>query len=200
MKSYGHINMLDNELQQVVIGVEANFPAVAVPGRFVFKNKIMYICAEVVAGVPAWIPMTQQISTHIHYQTSNSATWTIDHNLNSATPVVQCYGPDQKLFIPNDVTVISNNQVVITTANATVGRAVVLQPSLEGNTKPNYSYEHLQTIVSSTWVIPHGLGYMPVVRIFIGQVETIPQSIVHDSNFQVTVTFSTPQVGTALLV
>ena len=138
MKSYGHINMQQNELQQVAIGVDADFPATTVPGRLVFKNKILYICAEIVEGVPAWIPMTQQISTHIHYQTSNSATWTIDHNLNTGTPVVQCYGPDQKLFIPNNVEVISNNQVVVTTAVATVGRAVVLQPSLEGNTKPNY--------------------------------------------------------------
>lgn len=200
MKSYGHINMQQNEIQQAAIGLEADFPAETVAGRLVFKNKILYICAEIASGIPAWVPLTPQISTYIHYQTSNDTTWTINHGLNTGTPVVQCYGSDQKMFIPNNVEVTTNNQVVVTVAAPTVGRVVVLQPTLEGIVKPNYTYEHVQGSSSTTWVIPHGLGYQPIIRIFVGNQEILPDSIVHDSMFQATVTFTQPYTGTAQCV
>lgn len=200
MKSYGHINMQQNELQQVALGLETDFPVDTVAGRLVFKNKILYICAEIVTGIPAWIPLTQQISTFIYYQTSNDTTWTINHNLNTGTPVVQCYGSDQKMFIPNNIEVTTNNQVVVTVAAPTTGRVVVLQPSLEGMVKPNYTYEHVQGSSSTTWVIPHGLGYYPVIRVFVGNVEVLPDNITHNSNFQSTVTFTQPYTGVAQCV
>jgi hypothetical protein len=200
MKSYGHINMQQNELQQVALGLETEFPAETVAGRLVFKNKILYICAEIASGIPAWVPLTQQISTYIHYETSGSTTWTINHNLNTGTPVVQCYGSDQKMFIPNNIEITSNNQVVVTTSSPVYGRAVVLQPSLEGMAKPNYVYEHIQSTTSTSWVIQHGLGYNPIVRVFIGLAEVLPDTITHNSAFQTTVTFTTPQNGSARCV
>jgi hypothetical protein len=197
MKSYGHINMQQNELQQVAIGLETDFPATPVAGRLVFKNKILYICAEIATGIPAWVPLTQQLSTYIHYEVSGTTTWTINHNLNTATPVVQCYGSDQKMFIPNNIEVTSNNQVLVTTSTPVYGRAVIMQAPLEGTTKPNYTYEHNQTSAATTWVIQHGLGYNPIVRVFVGNAEILPDTIVHNSLFQTTITFTTPQTGVA---
>ena len=61
MKSYGHINFQQNQIQQVALEVETNFPDVPVVGRLVFKDKVLYVCAEIALGTPVWIPLTNEI-------------------------------------------------------------------------------------------------------------------------------------------
>jgi hypothetical protein len=51
-----------------------------------------------------------------------------------------------------------------------------------------------------SWVIPHALGRYPIVRIFIGNQEVQPETITFDTLDQVTVTFTTAQVGQAKLI
>ena len=201
MDFYGNINLLNNEMQKMVLQLETNFPTVPVVGRIVFKNKRVYICAEILAGVPAWIPLTNEIDTYIHVQATASTTWTITHNLKTGTPLVQIYDTDQRMVIPNEITIIDNNTVTITVTSVMAGRAVVMYGSITGgSSNETPSYEHYQTSPATTWTIPHGLGYYPIVRVFVGSTEIQPASIVHNSAFQTTITFSAVTAGYARLV
>ena len=75
-----------------------------------------------------------------------------------------------------------------------VGGAQVLQPD-------QVTFTHTQTGSSTAWVVTHNLGYYPIVRVFLGtNLEIQPQTIIHDSIFQTTITFSSAQVGTAKFV
>jgi len=200
MKSFGNINMQQNELQEVALSVESYFPSLPVPGRLVFWQKRLYICVSIDGGLPVWVPLTKEVESFEFTQTVAAKEWVINHNLHTTLPTVQVYGADQRLVIPDEIEIISDDQVKVYFGAPVSGRAAVLIGATMGTPRPMYSYEHAQTNPSATWVIPHNLGYHPVVRIFIGNEEVQPQSIVHDSNFQVTVTFTQPYVGNARLI
>jgi hypothetical protein len=99
------------------------------------------------------------------------------------------------MVIPDAINILGPGQITVNFGNNVAGRAVVLSGSLEGNTKPSYAYEYSQTTPNAVWVIDHNLGYQPVVRVFSGSYEIQPQSIFHNSANQVTITFSSAQVG-----
>jgi hypothetical protein len=200
MKHYGHIDLNQNELQQAVLQVEANFPATPSAGRIVFKGGVVYICVDISEGTPVWIPLTNELQSYAHVQSYSASTWTIVHNLNTTLPSVQIYDSNNRLIYPQSVEVISNIQVNVTFGEALTGRAIVLAGSDTGNTRPQFSYEYTQTSLSNTWVINHNLGYYPVVRVFIGNTEVMPSSITHNSSFTTTITFETPCIGVARLV
>jgi hypothetical protein len=201
MKHYGNIDLNNNLMQKMVFETEINFPDIAIPGRIVFKDKRVYICAEIVTGFPVWIPLTNELDTFVLRQTTPSATWTVTHNLNTVNPLVQVYGTDLKMVIPDNITVVDNNTVLVTFGYPIAGRCVAMfGSSLVGASKSLVSFEYTQTSPSATWIINHDLGYYPIVRIFVGNEEIQPAGIVHNSIFQTTVTFTMPFVGIARLV
>jgi hypothetical protein len=206
MKHYGNIDLNNNLMQQMVFETELNFPTTPVPGRLVFTNKRVYICAEISAGFPVWIPMTNELDTFVYVQAVASSSWTLVHNLNTVNPLIQVYGTDLAAVIPDSITTVDNNTSVVTFGYPIAGRAVAMFGSnLVGSTKTLASYVYTQTTLSDTWVINHDLGYYPIVRVFISDTngnnsEIQPLSIVHNSIFQTTITFSTPYVGVARLV
>lgn len=201
MKHYGNIDLNNNLMQQMVFETELNFPTTPVPGRLVFKDKRVYICAEIVSGFPVWIPMTNELDTFVYKQDIASATWTLSHDLNTVNPLIQIYGTDFKMVIPDNIETIDNNTSVVTFGYPIAGRAVAMfGGSLVGSSKSGVSFEYTQTSLSNTWVINHDLGYYPIVRVFVGNSEIQPLSIVHNSLFQTTITFSTQYVGVARLV
>lgn len=126
MKSYGHINMNNNQVQKMALQEELNFPSPPVTGRVVFKDKRVWICVEIVADVPAWVPLTGMNNTKIHEQSSAATTWTITHNLNTTSPLVQVYDNSGNMLIPNSIIPTSNNIVEINFGNAMTGRAVFM--------------------------------------------------------------------------
>lgn len=197
MKFHGDINLQDNRIQRMVIQAETNFPPTPTPGRIVFKDKRLWICAEVVTGVPAWLPLTSQMDAFIHQQEVSSDTWTINHNLNCTTPVVQFYDEQYRMVFPDEVTAVTNNQHVAKFATPFTGRAVVIVGQETGALRDPRKYTHTQTEVATTWVIKHGLGYVPTIRAFNGADEITPSTTTHDSNFQTTLTFSSAQSGYA---
>lgn len=197
MKFYGDINLQDNRIQRMVIQAETNFPPTPVAGRVVFKDKRLWICAEVAAGVPAWLPLTSQLDAFIHMQETSSDTWTINHNLNCTTPAVQIYDANYQMIIPDSVTAITNNQLQVKLGTAALGRAIIIVGQETGAIRDPRKYTFTQTTVTTTWVINHGLGYQPIIRAFNGSDEISPASITHNSNFQATLTFSTAQSGYA---
>jgi hypothetical protein len=200
MRSFGHINMQQNELQESVIQVETNFPALPVPGRLVFKNQILYICISIATGTPVWIPLTNEIESFEYVQSASSDSWTITHNLGTTLPSVQVYGADNKVVYPDDIEIITNNVVKVSFSRPQTGRAVVLTGSQTGMPRTQYAAEYTQTTPSTTWTIQHNLGYNPIVRIFVGMEEVQPMSITHDSLFQTTVRFTQAFVGIARLI
>lgn len=197
MKVHGNVDLLQNQLRQAVLQSESDFPASPVVGRILFKNKIVYVCVDLGAGTPIWVPLTREIETYIHTQDSVSTTWNIAHNLASGTVNVQVYDSNNEMTLPDIQEIIDNNNVQISFGSAISGRAIVISGSMEGNQRSNYSYTHYQTTLSTTWVVNHNLGYNPVVRVFVGVNEVQPLSIVHNNVNQLTITFSTAQTGQA---
>ena len=198
MKSYGHVNMLQNQVQNMALEMVSNFPATPVVGQLVFKEKILYICAEIAAGLPAWIPLTNEINTYIHAQGTTASTWTVNHGLNTTTPTVQVYqASDNKMVIPGDIQITSNNQVVISFGVAVDGRAVVMIGNEDGNSRPAVAFTFNQTSPSATWTINHNLGYSPIVRVFVGTEEVQPNSISFPTMNTTVIGFLQPYVGVA---
>jgi hypothetical protein len=199
MKSYGHINLQQNELQQAVLQLEQNFPAEPVPGRLVFKDKKLYVCIEIADNTPVWVPLTNELTSYTHIQSTSSNVWTVVHNLNDSAPVFQVYGADNKLVYLDDFEILSNNSIKVYFGTSITGKAVVVSGSITGSVRLT-EFIHTQTELSSTWNISHGLGYYPLVRVFVGSQEVIPLSITHISNFLTVIEFSSAQVGIARLV
>ena len=197
MKFHGDINLQDNRIQRMVIQAETNFPATPQAGRVVFKDKRLWICAEIVSGSPAWIPLTSQLDSYIHQQLTSSDTWVIDHNLNCTTPVVQIYDENYQMVIPDTVTPVSNNQLQVKLGTPGMGRAIIIAGQETGQARDPQKYTHYQTTASTTWVIKHGLGYHPIIRAFNGTDEISPATITHNNLFQTTLTFSGAQTGYA---
>lgn len=200
MKSFGDINMQQNQLQEVALAVESYFPSQPIPGRLVFWQQRLYICISIDNGLPVWIPLTKELEAFNYTQNTPSNSWAINHGLNTTLPMVQVYDNNQNQLLPDNIEVVDNNNVLVTFGSAVAGRAAVLIGADTGSPRPVYSFEYSQTSPSSVWVIQHNLGYHPVVRVFIGNEEVQPSSIVHDSNFQVTVSFTQPYVGSARLI
>jgi len=200
MRTFGNIDLQQNALQQAVIGLENNFPEFPKAGRLCFKDKILYICADIQEGVPAWIPLTNEISTYIHYQNFQSNVWTLNHKLGTGSPVVQVYESDHRMVIPNEIQVVSNSMVKVFFNRPVSGRAVIMTGPDTGVTKESGSFEHFQTELSDEWVVNHALGYYPMVRIFIGSSEVFPAAIEHPDVFTTIVRFTEPQLGVARLV
>lgn len=198
MKHYG--DMAFQEASAMIMQSEQNFPETATAGRIIFVDKRVWVCAELITGNPVWIPLTNEIDSFVHIQDAAATTWTVTHNLNTTTPIVQVYDENYKMIIPDGVEPTSNNECTVTLGTAITGRAVVMFGDITGAAKSPYAFEYTQTTLSNTWVVKHGLGYYPIVRVFVGGEEILPASIIHDSIFQTTITFSEPKTGIARFV
>jgi len=199
MKFYGDANLQQNELQNAVLSTLTSFPIDAKAGQIAFVRSVVYICVS--ATPPAvWVPLTQEITAYTHVQTTPSITWGITHNLNTADVHVQVYNTSNQVILADEVTITSPTACVVELNVAQAGKAVVLAGHFVGNPKPSYAYTHLQTVASTSWTIPHGLGYNPIVRVFIGTAEVQPATITHPDVNTTIVTFTGAQTGYARLL
>ena len=209
-KEVGHLiaAALQLESPEQFPDVTAGFASGAIlQGRLTFFNSRVWIAVEITDGVATWIPLTNEINAYIHTQATEATTWTINHNLQSGTPVVQIYDEENLMVIPDEIEPTSSNTVVATFNAAVTGRAIVLSGDFDGVSKADnpqfYAFEHEQTTAADTWVISHGLGYYPLVRVFTGgspDEEILPASVVHNSTAQVTIKFSSARTGRVRLV
>lgn len=200
MKFYGSADMQQNELRDAVIPLDTAFPVTTKVGHVVFKDRILYICVEIVASTPVWVPLTNEITAYTHYQNTDASSWVINHPLNTADVNVMVYDTSSRVVIPNEITVNSRSQVTVDFSVITQGKVVLVSGQFDGQSKPSYAYEHYQTTPSTSWVVTHGLGRYPVIRVFVGNQEVQPLSITFDSTNQVTITFSTTLAGQAKLI
>ena len=194
MELHGNLNMLENDLIGAVFGIEENFPANPRPGRFCFKDKVFYLCTEIAGGLPVWVPITQQITMKKHVQNVAQMEWTIPHNLNTADVFVQVYDAQGNWLIPDAINNSVFNQVTVAFNTPMTGYAILQRGVPEGSPPPLIAYEETFTALD-TWVINHGLGYNPIIRVIVNGQEVQPASIVHNSTMQATVTFTGPQSG-----
>lgn len=200
MKFYGNVNLQQNELQEAVVQIEEDFPVGAKVGRLAFVNDILYICVSVADDLPVWVPLTKELTLFTYTQETVATTWTLNHGLNTQGVQVQIFDVDGRVVIPDQITVVDANTVTVSFGTAFAGRAVVLTGHTDGNVKPTYSFTYFQTSAANTWVIVHNLGYNPIARVFIGNAEVQPASIVHNSANQMTITFTNAYAGVAKLV
>lgn len=200
MKFYGHANLQQNELQQAVIPLELAFPAAPIVGRLAFVNSILYICVDITNNLPVWVPLTRELTLYTHSQNTASATWNITHGLNTTGIQVQVFDTSDRVMIPDEITVTDGQSATVTFNTPISGRAVVLTGHNEGNTKPTYSYMHYQDSPANSWVVNHGLGREPIVRVFVGNQEVQPQSITHTTSNSLTIAFAQAYSGIAKLI
>lgn len=196
MDVIGDLNLGGNTLYGVTIETVENFPISPKAGRFIFKDKRAMMCVEVTGGIPVWVPLTQELSMVIHNQTVAASSWVIEHELNTTNLIVQVLDVNNLTIIPESIDLSVLNEVTINFGAASLpGKAVIMSGTIDGHPKPNFAYTQDFTN-TSTVVVTHGLGYNPIIRVFIGNYEVQPASIVHDSTTQATITFSSPQTGT----
>jgi hypothetical protein len=200
MKFYGEAHLQQNFLRDAVIPLDTVFPLSPKVGQVVFKDRILYICVEIVSELPVWVPLTNEITAYTHIQGAAASTWNVVHPLNTSHVSVTIYNTSNQVVIPNEITVNGPSSIAVNFGTPAQGKVVVLSGHFSGQVKPTYAYEHYQTTPSDTWVIPHALGRYPIVRVFIGNQEVQPASITFDTLDQVTITFSSPQVGQVKLI
>ena len=126
MRVLGNLDLLDNELRNVVLQPATNFPTNAKPGHIIFKEGRVMACVEIANSIPVWIPMTQEITTYVHQQTTASSTWTINHNFNTNKVLVQISDENGKVVIPDDVDLSAVDTATVTFATTVSGVAIVM--------------------------------------------------------------------------
>lgn len=195
MEVHGNFQMRGNKLENTGFVLETNFPAVPTPGHVTFKDNILYLCAKIAGGLPVWVPLTKTLEMIRWAQSVAALEWTIPHNLNTSTPFVQVYDANGQWIMPDTINASVAGQITIGFSTPTSGVAILQRGATEGLAPEVIAYTQDFNNLS-TWVVPHNLGYNPITRIIVGGNEVQPQSIVHDSTTQLTITFSAPQTGT----
>jgi hypothetical protein len=201
MKFFGDAHLQQNNLREAVIPLDTSFPTNPKVGQLAFTGRILYICVEIMAdGMPVWVPMTQEITAFTFVQSTESSTWVINHNLNTTSVSPTVYDELGRVVIPSEITVNSASQVTVDFGTPAKGKVVLVSGHFDGQLKPTYAFEFYQTNPSTTWVVDHGLGRQPIVRVFVGNQEVQPETVTFDSMDTITITFSTPQVGQVKLI
>ena len=81
---------------------------------------------------PGAVASSGGASAYEHSQTSSSATWTITHNLDISSPVVQVYDSTGEQVEPASIVATNPNTVTVTFGSALTGTAVVAGGLLSG--------------------------------------------------------------------
>lgn len=135
MKFYGNANLQKNQLQNPALEEVSTFPANPVVGSLILKSNTVYICVNV-QDYPVWVPLAREIESYIHVQSESTATWTINHDLNSDLVSIQVYNTDNKMVIPSEIEIMSITSATVTLSAPMTGRAIVSSGSVEGARAP----------------------------------------------------------------
>jgi hypothetical protein len=179
--------------------VATDFPNSPTLGELVLKDKKLYICVDIVDGLPFWANLVNELSMYRHDQQIPAMEWTIVHGLNTNIALVQVYDAAGNQVIPDNINCSMENQTTITFNTPTAGIAAITAGDTVGLPRANSSYSE-NFAAASTWVVIHNLGYNPSVTTIVGGYVVQPVSVVHDSILQCTVTFSSAQAGSVRCV
>lgn len=199
MQINGSLDLLGNVLKNFALEPIDAWPLEPKVGTFIFLNKRIYICLAIGDGVPVWLPMSTELQTHVHDQFQAASVWEIDHELQTAGCIVQILSGDNKAIMTDEIE-FSFNHATIRFAEPQAGRAILVMGATEGIPRPLIAYEQPFTN-EQVWVINHQLGYHPIVRCFVGNMEVQPSSLVHNEEMTMaTATFNSPVTGRARCV
>jgi hypothetical protein len=192
----GNVDMQNNFISNVVVSDEGQMPADAKAGRLAFNNKRLFVCIDVVNGIPIWIPLTSELNTVTKIVPTASTTWVFNHNLNSVTPIFQVYDNQQRMIQPDSITIDTNNQATLRFGAPVAGTVVGIFGDVKGTEKMAQSYESAVTTPVLDMVVQHNLGYNPTVTVVTTTGEVmLPKSIVHSSLFSSYIEFTEPFTG-----
>lgn len=197
MKVIGTLDLEFGSIKNFKFAEVQDWPENPQPGMAIFMDKRLMFCVELL-DLPVWVPLTQQMTMYRHKQPSASSRWEIVHNMNTATPIVQCYDENGEVIMPSSVKGQDANTTVVLFPEPVAGTAVLLSGVESGLPTPTVAFTASYTD-SAEWVVVHNLGYNPAVQVHQGAKEVQPKSIVHDSTSQLTITFDSAQSGTVIL-
>jgi len=136
-------------------------------------------------------------SRYVHSQTSNSATWTINHNIGQKYPVVTVYDTSDQMILPQNGVATDSDTFTLTFNEAIQGKAVVSVGGIGTNAGANYI--HTQGGSSTNWRVTHSLSQQyPNVTVYDDNDQVIiPESITAASSNEMDITFSSGKSGYA---
>ena len=136
-------------------------------------------------------------SRYVHSQTSDSATWSINHNIGHKYPVVTVYDDSDQMILPETGTATDSDTFTLTFNEAIQGKAVVSVGGIGENAGGNYIFT--QDSSTTNWRVTHSLSQQyPNVTVYDGSNQVIiPESITAASSNEMDITFSDVQSGYA---
>ena len=136
-------------------------------------------------------------SRYVHSQTSDSATWTINHNIGQKYPVVTVYDTSDQMILPQNGVATDSDTFTLTFNEAIQGKAVVSVGGIGTNAGANYI--HTQGGSSTNWRVTHSLSQQyPNVTVYDDNDQVIiPESITAASSNEMDITFSSGKSGYA---
>jgi hypothetical protein len=198
MKCFGDLDMQGNLLQNFALEEVEVFPSNPVVGQWCFKSRIVYICAQIIGGIPTWIPLTNELSSFVHTQSVSAVEWIVQHNLGKDV-IIQIIDSTGEIILPDKIINLDGDTASVRFLNAQQGKAICVAASNSGGIHTVTAHNHVQDTPSATWTIQHNLGYKPIVQVILSDLfQIIPSEIEHaPNNLTAYVRFSTPQSGTA---
>ena len=199
MRVLGNLNMGGNAIQQMRIDPESGFPANPVPGRILFheEQRTLYICAELIDGLPVWVPCAQVKDMYRHSQNDAALEWVVQHDLNMAPVMLQVYDDQGTWILPDAIIANNANSAIVRFNTPTAGTAIALRGEMFGSRASDVAVTADFTN-SAEWVVNHALGRNPDIKVYVGNRQVQPASIVHNSTMQATITFTEAQTGVAV--
>lgn len=189
MEHHGNINMLGKgALVAASIAVDTNFPSNPQVGRFLFKDRRLFVCVDI-STLPVWVPITQEIDVYHHVQSTPALEWSIPHNLGSARVMVQVFNQSNIVISPDEIDCSVKDMVTVRFPIPYAGAAIVQLGETLGQPKQDFAFTQSFT-GTDTCVVNHGLGYNPEIVAVQGGYVVQPTSVVYNSLNQCTVTFA----------
>ena len=201
MQILGSFDLGGNVLKNLRLTDDTEFPTVAKIGHIAMINRRIAYCMDISGTdedpVPFWIPISQQLNMYRHYQTISAKYWAVEHNMGVATPLIQCYDASGDPIMPDNITAVDENNLIVAFNKSITGMAVLMTGNEYGVAaeKPVIT----QTFVAATsWSLTHNLGYVPTVRVYSGGKEV--QATVTVDETTVTVSFGITSVAGTLML
>lgn len=179
--------------------VTTDFPSAPTAGELVLKDKKLYICVDVVDGLPMWVNLVNELSMYRHDQSTPALEWTILHGMNTNYATVQVYDAAGFQVIPDSINCSVNNQTTVSFNTPTAGVAVITTGDMFGLPRPSVAFTNTYAL-ATTWVVNHNLGYNPNITVIVDNYVVQPESIVHNSVNQATITFTSAKAGSVRCV
>lgn len=199
MRVMSNLDLEQGGVKSFCFGDQADYPLLPKAGSCILKDKRLMLCVEV-GDLPIWIPITQEMGMYTHTQSSELSRWTISHGLNVGRPIIQCFDAEGDVVNPSNIRCVDANSVEVTMPLPMTGVAVVIAGTSDGLPHIDVGFSMDITEAALTWVIPHSLGYVPGIRVYVNNHEVQPASITHDGTSSSTITFSTPQKGRVVCI